>query len=97
MLQTSSRYPSLKGSVVAGRCQGLYSATPSGKFVPGLEFSGTVVRLGKAVAEIDGWRPAIGAKVMGVTRFGGDQKEMLLTESGGEIESPYRLICIGSA
>ena len=30
------------------RCQGLYSATPSGAFVPGLEFSGTVLKLGQA-------------------------------------------------
>ena len=52
-------------------CQGLYSATPPGKFVPGLEFSGTILEMGRAVAEVDGWKPAVGDKVMGVTRFGG--------------------------
>ena len=43
---------------------GLYSATPQGPFVPGLEFCGEVV---------ESHSPAykVGDKVMGVTRFGG--------------------------
>jgi NADPH:quinone reductase-like Zn-dependent oxidoreductase len=45
------------------RCQGLYSATPAGGFVPGLEFSGTVLKLGKAVKPIDDWCPAVGDQV----------------------------------
>ena len=43
---------------------GLYSATPQGAFVPGLEFCGTVVE-----SKCDAY--AVGDKVMGVTRFGG--------------------------
>jgi alcohol dehydrogenase len=46
--------------------QGLYSATPKGSFIPGLEFSGEVVAVGSAVAE---WK--VGDKVMGATKFGG--------------------------
>ena len=45
--------------------QGLYSATPDGSFIPGLEFSGEVVDAGKAVSGF-----STGSKVMGVTRFG---------------------------
>ncbi len=45
--------------------QGLYSATPDGSFIPGLEFSGEVVDAGKAVSGV-----STGSKVMGVTRFG---------------------------
>ncbi len=44
---------------------GLYSATPSGAFVPGLEFAGDVVAVGSAVR---GRAP--GERVYGVTRFG---------------------------
>lgn len=43
---------------------GLYSATPEGSFIPGLEFSGTVLE-----TSADGF--AAGESVMGVTRFGG--------------------------
>lgn len=43
---------------------GLYSATPQGPFIPGLEFSGTVL-----ATEEEDFVP--GEKVMGVTRFGG--------------------------
>ena len=46
--------------------QGLYSATPKGSFIPGLEFSGEVIAVGNGVTE---WKP--GDKVMGATKFGG--------------------------
>ncbi|WP_266205933.1 synaptic vesicle VAT-1 family membrane protein [Pontibacter kalidii] len=46
--------------------QGLYSATPEGPFIPGLEFSGKVIAVGEAVTE---WK--VGDRVMGATRFGG--------------------------
>ncbi|QMU27533.1 alcohol dehydrogenase catalytic domain-containing protein [Adhaeribacter radiodurans] len=46
--------------------QGLYSATPKGSFIPGLEFSGEIIAVGSAVKE---WQ--VGDKVMGVTKFGG--------------------------
>ena len=46
--------------------QGLYSATPAGSFIPGLEFSGEIVAVGEAVKE---WKA--GDKVMGATKFGG--------------------------
>lgn len=45
---------------------GLYSATPEGSFVPGLEYSGTVVKIGSGV---HGFK--VGMRVMGLTRFGG--------------------------
>ncbi len=45
---------------------GLYEATPEGSFIPGLEFSGLVVKMGKGVKAIN-----IGKEVMGVTKFGG--------------------------
>ncbi len=45
---------------------GLYSATPKGAFVPGLEFSGVVEQLGEGVQGLQ-----VGDKVMGVTKFGG--------------------------
>lgn len=50
-------------------CLGLYSATPRGPFVPGLECAGVVEALGPP---IEG-RPAprVGERVMAVTRFGG--------------------------
>ena len=46
--------------------QGLYSATPKGPFIPGLEFSGEIVAVGEAVEE---WK--VGDRVMGATKFGG--------------------------
>ncbi|MTI33228.1 synaptic vesicle VAT-1 family membrane protein [Xanthovirga aplysinae] len=46
--------------------QGLYSATPKGSFVPGLEYSGVIHKCGKQVKDFK-----VGDKVMGVTRFGG--------------------------
>lgn len=45
---------------------GLYSATPKGRFIPGLEFSGEVIKIGSEVSKYK-----IGDRVMGVTRFGG--------------------------
>ena len=45
---------------------GLYSATPKGSFIPGLEFSGVITKLGKKVKSFKK-----GQKIMGVTRFGG--------------------------
>lgn len=46
-------------------CLGLYSATPGGPFVPGLEFAGEVRAAGADVSE---FQP--GDRVMGLTRFG---------------------------
>ncbi len=45
--------------------QGLYSATPKGSFVPGLEYSGIIINKGKMLTEFE-----INDKVMGVIRFG---------------------------
>ncbi len=45
--------------------QGLYSATPKGSFVPGLEYSGIIINKGGSVTEFE-----IGEKVMGAIRFG---------------------------
>lgn len=45
--------------------QGLYSATPKGSFIPGLEYSGIIVRKGKDVTGFD-----LNEKVMGVIKFG---------------------------
>jgi synaptic vesicle membrane protein VAT-1 len=53
-------------------CLGLYSATPKGSFIPGLEFAGVVEAIGPATAEADeasGIR--VGDSVVGLTRFGG--------------------------
>lgn len=44
---------------------GLYSATPKGEFVPGLEYAGTVAAVGKDVKNVK-----VGDKIMGITRFG---------------------------
>jgi alcohol dehydrogenase len=46
--------------------QGLYSATPPGSFIPGLEFSGEIIAVGKSAQS---WQ--VGDKVMGATKFGG--------------------------
>lgn len=45
---------------------GLYSATPTGAFTPGLEFAGEVIETGAACQAVK-----VGDQVMGVTRFGG--------------------------
>jgi len=44
---------------------GLYSATPKGVFIPGLEYAGVVLQTGKDVTSLQ-----VGDRVMGVTRFG---------------------------
>jgi alcohol dehydrogenase len=44
---------------------GLYGATPTGTFTPGLEYAGTVTAVGEGVEGI-----VVGDDVMGVTRFG---------------------------
>jgi NADPH:quinone reductase-like Zn-dependent oxidoreductase len=44
---------------------GLYSATPKGEFIPGLEYAGVVVKTGKEAATVK-----VGDRIMGVTRFG---------------------------
>lgn len=45
---------------------GLYSATPKGEFIPGLEIAGAVSAVGSEVTDF-----AVGDRVMAVTRFGG--------------------------
>ncbi|GAA3916640.1 zinc-binding dehydrogenase [Litoribacillus peritrichatus] len=45
---------------------GLYSATPKGAFIPGLEYAGVVTDVGQDITDFN-----IGDRVMGVTRFGG--------------------------
>lgn len=45
---------------------GLYSATPTGSFTPGLEYSGVVLNTGD---QVSGFKP--GDRIMGLTRFGG--------------------------
>jgi alcohol dehydrogenase len=45
--------------------QGLYSATPKGSFVPGLEYAGIIINKGKDVKDYQ-----VGDKVMGAIRFG---------------------------
>lgn len=47
-------------------CQGLYSATPRGSFVPGLECAGVIDALG---SDVTGWQ--VGERVLALTRFGG--------------------------
>ena len=45
--------------------QGLYSATPKGSFVPGLEYSGVIINKGTDVTDFE-----LNDKVMGVIGFG---------------------------
>lgn len=54
-------------------CQGLYSATPSGAFTPGLEFSGVVAEVGADVRNV-----RVGDAVMGVARFGAYTQEIVV-------------------
>ncbi len=44
---------------------GIYSATPKGVFIPGLEYAGTVLAVGAKVDSVK-----VGDAIMGVTRFG---------------------------
>jgi alcohol dehydrogenase len=44
---------------------GLYSATPQGSFIPGLEYAGEIMAVG---SDVPGWKA--GDLIMGVTRFG---------------------------
>jgi NADPH:quinone reductase-like Zn-dependent oxidoreductase len=50
-------------------CLGLYSATPRGSFVPGLEAAGVVAAVGPPLPGRSA--PAIGERVIVLTRFGG--------------------------
>ena len=53
-------------------CLGLYSATPKGSFIPGLEFSGVIDALGPALSDVTTTPPLrVGDRVVGLTRFGG--------------------------
>jgi len=45
--------------------QGLYSATPKGSFIPGLEYSGVIIKCGISVTDFK-----VNDKVMGVIKFG---------------------------
>jgi alcohol dehydrogenase len=49
-------------------CQGLYSATPQGSFIPGLECAGVIEALGPAFPDEADLR--IGDRVVALTRFG---------------------------
>jgi len=49
-------------------CQGLYSATPKGSFVPGLECAGIIEALGPGVQASPGL--AVGERVIALSRFG---------------------------
>ena len=50
-----------------------YSATPTGAFTPGLEFSGVVAEIGDDVRNVK-----VGDEVMGVTRFGGYAQQIVV-------------------
>lgn len=52
-------------------CLGLYSATPEGSFIPGLEFAGIVEALGPAPTDASASPIRVGDRVIGLTRFGG--------------------------
>jgi NADPH:quinone reductase-like Zn-dependent oxidoreductase len=49
-------------------CHGLYSATPSGSFVPGLECAGVIESMGEAAQAASDLRP--GDRVIALTHFG---------------------------
>jgi synaptic vesicle membrane protein VAT-1 len=54
-------------------CLGLYSATPKGPFIPGLEFAGAIEELGPPASARAGGSPSdlrAGDPVFGMTRFG---------------------------
>jgi NADPH:quinone reductase-like Zn-dependent oxidoreductase len=50
-------------------CLGLYSATPAGAFVPGLEAAGVVTAVGEPLPGRPAW--SVGERVVVLTRFGG--------------------------
>ena len=54
---------------------GLYSATPKGTFIPGLEYAGEVIKVGP-----DAKTYQVGDKIMGVTRFGGYTSHLNMDE-----------------
>ncbi|TGM56044.1 zinc-binding dehydrogenase [Leptospira biflexa] len=54
---------------------GLYSATPKGSFIPGLEFSGKIVKIGPNVKDFE-----VGDQVFGVTRFGAYTTHLNISE-----------------
>ncbi len=54
---------------------GLYSATPKGTFIPGLEYSGEIIKVGPDVKTCK-----LGDKIMGVTRFGGYTSHLNMDE-----------------
>ena len=54
---------------------GLYSATPKGTFIPGLEYSGEVIKVGPEAKTYK-----VGNKIMGVTRFGGYTSHLNMDE-----------------
>lgn len=51
-------------------CLGLYSATPKGSFIPGLEFAGVIDAIGGRAADEASSKFAAGDRVFGVSRFG---------------------------
>ncbi|TAE25385.1 MAG: zinc-binding dehydrogenase [Candidatus Kapaibacterium sp.] len=55
---------------------GLYSATPKGSFVPGLEYAGRVIAVGERVT-----RARVGERVMGVIRFGAYTSHLVIDEN----------------
>jgi len=61
---------------------GLYSATPKTPFIPGLEYSGMVIKKGRNVSNVE-----VGDKVMGLTRFGA-YSDFLNIDSGYLIRLP---------
>lgn len=52
-------------------CQGLYSATPKGSFVPGLEVAGRITAVGPPREDAGARRFTVGDRVIALTRFGG--------------------------
>ncbi len=55
---------------------GLYSATPKGSFVPGLEYTGVVRSVGKSVSRV-----SVGDAVIGVVRFGAYTTHVVVDEN----------------
>ena len=68
--------------------QGLYSATPKESFIPGLEYSGIIIKKGNDVNDFQ-----VGDKIMGAIRFGAytthlniDQRYILKLPEGWTFE-----------